>query len=203
MHHSLNAAGVPHFYWMYGRPGPSVPYGCDGGHNFSCWNFALNDVDAADDGGAAAAVRTAAPAGQPVVNPRVRERRAGAVGVRQAAAVSTAALGLARTGIGNGWVRNTTGWNDLHQTIAVAPNTTYTVSGWVRTSTNKRQQLLRTAHDGRHGRRRAAVRSPRRLHAPVGQREQRRQHAARGVRWPLGHNRDTWIQVDDISVART
>ena len=44
MHHSLNAAGVPHFYWMYGRPGPSVPYGCDGGHNFSCWNFALNDA---------------------------------------------------------------------------------------------------------------------------------------------------------------
>ena len=31
----------PNFYWMYGRPGPSAPFGCDGGHNFGCWNFAL------------------------------------------------------------------------------------------------------------------------------------------------------------------
>lgn len=42
-HHALNAAGVPHFYWMYGRPGSSVPYGCNGGHNYGCWNFALLD----------------------------------------------------------------------------------------------------------------------------------------------------------------
>lgn len=41
---ALTAAGVPHFYWNYGVPGPSSPYGCDGGHNFSCWNFALNDA---------------------------------------------------------------------------------------------------------------------------------------------------------------
>ena len=44
LHNAMNAAGVPHFYWNYGRPGPASPYGCDGGHNFSCWNFALNDV---------------------------------------------------------------------------------------------------------------------------------------------------------------
>jgi S-formylglutathione hydrolase FrmB len=41
-HNALVSAGVPHFYWNYGRPGPSSPYGCDGGHNFTCWNFALN-----------------------------------------------------------------------------------------------------------------------------------------------------------------
>ena len=41
-HDALTAAGVPHFWWNYGRPGPSSPYGCDGGHNFSCWNFALD-----------------------------------------------------------------------------------------------------------------------------------------------------------------
>ncbi len=40
MHQSLDAAGVPHFYWMYGR-GPGLPWGCDGGHNFNCWNFAF------------------------------------------------------------------------------------------------------------------------------------------------------------------
>jgi S-formylglutathione hydrolase FrmB len=44
LHNALNTAGIPHFYWNYGRPGPSSPYGCDGGHNFSCWNFALNDA---------------------------------------------------------------------------------------------------------------------------------------------------------------
>ena len=44
LHNALDAAGVPHFWWMYGRPGPSAPYGCDGGHNFSCWNFAFNDA---------------------------------------------------------------------------------------------------------------------------------------------------------------
>jgi S-formylglutathione hydrolase FrmB len=44
LHQALDAAGVPHFWWMYGRPGPSAPYGCDGGHNFGCWNFAFNDA---------------------------------------------------------------------------------------------------------------------------------------------------------------
>ena len=44
MHQALDTAGVPHFYWMYGVPGPSAPYGCDGGHNFGCWNFALKDA---------------------------------------------------------------------------------------------------------------------------------------------------------------
>jgi S-formylglutathione hydrolase FrmB len=44
LHTAMDAAGVPHFYWNYGRPGPSSPFGCDGGHNFGCWNFALNDA---------------------------------------------------------------------------------------------------------------------------------------------------------------
>ena len=44
LHNALDAAGIPHFYWNYGRPGPTAPYGCDGGHNFGCWNFALHDA---------------------------------------------------------------------------------------------------------------------------------------------------------------
>ena len=44
LHDAMNVAGVPHFYWNYGRPGPSSPFACDGGHNFSCWNFALDDA---------------------------------------------------------------------------------------------------------------------------------------------------------------
>ncbi|MEO8701248.1 MAG: alpha/beta hydrolase family protein [Kofleriaceae bacterium] len=37
---TLNANGVPNTWWMYGRPG----VGCDGGHNFGCWNFAFADA---------------------------------------------------------------------------------------------------------------------------------------------------------------
>jgi hypothetical protein len=44
--------------------------------------------------------------------------------------------GFARTGTGNGWVRNSSGWNDLLQTISVAANHTYTVTGWIGTSAN-------------------------------------------------------------------
>jgi S-formylglutathione hydrolase FrmB len=42
MHNALDAAGVPNLFVMYGRPGPGVPFGCDGGHNFGCWNYALS-----------------------------------------------------------------------------------------------------------------------------------------------------------------
>ncbi|MFZ5756036.1 MAG: alpha/beta hydrolase [Pseudomonadota bacterium] len=46
-------------------------------------------------------------------------------------------LGYARSGVGNGWVRNRrAGWNDIHQTVQVAANTRYTLTGWVRTSAN-------------------------------------------------------------------
>ena len=41
MHNALDAAGITHYYWMYGRPGPGTPWDCDGGHNFSCWNMAF------------------------------------------------------------------------------------------------------------------------------------------------------------------
>jgi S-formylglutathione hydrolase FrmB len=44
LHNALTSAGIPHFYWNYGRPGPTAPYGCDGGHNFGCWNFAFLDA---------------------------------------------------------------------------------------------------------------------------------------------------------------
>lgn len=41
MHQSLNAAGVDHFYWNYGRNPQPNAFSCDGGHNWGCWNFAL------------------------------------------------------------------------------------------------------------------------------------------------------------------
>jgi S-formylglutathione hydrolase FrmB len=130
----LVAANIPHTWWMYGRPGPGSPFGCDGGHNFSCWNFALND--------ALPKILTVLqvpntppppPGVNLVVNPGF-EGGQGGWGCLGTCGVDGA--GLAHGGNGNAWVRNTEGWNDVDQTLAVAPNKTYTVSAWVRTSAN-------------------------------------------------------------------
>ena len=134
LHNALDTAGVPHFYWNYGRPGPSVPYGCDGGHNFGCWNFALNDamprimaaLGSPGGGGPPPSGLTDGDFESAGLGPWVCSGQCGA----------DHGAGNARTGTGNGWVRHTSGWNDLHQTIGVTPNTTYTVSAWVRTSAN-------------------------------------------------------------------
>jgi hypothetical protein len=45
-------------------------------------------------------------------------------------------LGNSFSGVNNGWVNNTTGWNDIDQTVPVAANTEYTLTGWLRTSAN-------------------------------------------------------------------
>ncbi|NNG19932.1 hypothetical protein HJ590_10165 [Naumannella sp. ID2617S] len=39
---ALTRAGVQHRWDMYGQPGQVGRYNCDGGHNFGCWNMALN-----------------------------------------------------------------------------------------------------------------------------------------------------------------
>jgi S-formylglutathione hydrolase FrmB len=75
------------------------------------------------------------PAGNVVANPGFEASTkspgtcAGQCGVDQG-------LGNANSGANNGWVRNTTGWNDIDQTVAVTPNRQYTLTGWIRTSSN-------------------------------------------------------------------
>jgi len=44
--------------------------------------------------------------------------------------------GNAYAGANNGWVRNDSGWNDINQTVTVAANTNYHLTGWLRTSAN-------------------------------------------------------------------
>ena len=41
-HKALDKKGIEHDFVMYGRPGGDT--GCNGGHNFGCWNFALKDM---------------------------------------------------------------------------------------------------------------------------------------------------------------
>lgn len=40
------------------------------------------------------------------------------------------------TGVRNAFVRYNRGWHDIHQTVPVTANTTYQLSGWLRTSSN-------------------------------------------------------------------
>lgn len=129
-HKALDAAGVPHVFWMYGRPGPLSPFGCDGGHNFSCWNYAFND--ALPRLLAGLQLPAVAPGSDIAANGEFDRGLAswtcdGPCGVDEGA-------GLAQSGPNNAWVRSDSGWNDLHQIIDVEPNRSYTVTGWVHTS---------------------------------------------------------------------
>ena len=194
----LAANGVPHFWWMYGRPGPAAPFGCDGGHNFSCWNFALNDalpkmLDVLE--------KPSFPPPPPGVNALANSGFEGGLGPWACNGIcgDDHGIGLARSGVGNGWARGTEGWHDVHQTIVVAPNRQYEVSGWIRTSAN--------LADGFIG-----------LRTPGGQVVGERKFASHGGYtqvtisassgantslvfftglWATG---DTWLHLDDVSV---
>jgi S-formylglutathione hydrolase FrmB len=197
-HNALNAAGVPHFYWNYGRPGPSVPYGCDGGHNFSCWNFAFNDalprIMAALQGPT-----------NPPPPPTFADGDFEAPGLGPWACTGNCGAdhgaGLSHGGSGNGWVRNTTGWNDLHQTITVTPNTNYTISAWIRTSANNNAGYLglRTTGGQVVGEQQfTSLGNYTQVTKTVNSGSNSTLVIYAGL-WPNGG--DTWAQVDDVTVG--
>lgn len=190
---ALNAAGVPHLYWMYGRP---LAQGCDGGHNFGCWNFALADF-VPRILAVLAGPGVPPPPANPVVNGGFESGLAPWVCSGQCGRDGG---GFARTGSGNGWVRNNTGWNDLHQTLTVAPNRTYTISAWVRTSANNvdgyfglRQVNGAVLGETRFGR----LDGYTRLSVTVNSGANTSLVAFAGT-WANG---DTWFQIDDVSAS--
>jgi S-formylglutathione hydrolase FrmB len=190
---ALTAAGVPHTYWNYGRPGN----GCDGGHNFGCWNFALNDampkIMAALGG----------PTGPPPAGPLADgDFEAAGLGpwACQGNCGADHGAGNGHGGTGNGWVRNTSGFNDLHQTIGVTANTTYAVSAWIRTSTNNADGYfgLRTASgqvvgEQRYGRLDGYTKVTATVNSGA--------NTSLVIYAGLWANGDTWAQVDDVTVA--
>ena len=197
---ALDAAGVPSFYWMYGRPGPSAPFGCDGGHNFGCWNFALLD---AVPRMLAVLQGPGAPPPPPPSNP-VLDGGFEDAGLGPWACTSSCGAdhgaGLAHTGTGDGWVRNTSGWNDIHQTIPVLANHTYTVTTWVRTSANNTDgyfglrtvggQVLGEQKFGRYdGYTKLTVNISTGGNTSV---------VVYGGLWANG---DTWLQIDDVAAV--
>ncbi len=188
---ALNAAGVPHFYWMYGRPGG----GCDGGHNFGCWNFALND----------ALPKIMAAFGSPPPPPPAFsnggfESPGLAPWVCQGQCGADQGAGLARTGTGNGWVRHNTGFNALTQTIGVQAGRTYRVSAWIRTSANNADGYvgLRTTGGQVVGETKfTRLDSYTQVSATVSTGSNTTLVMFAGL-WANG---DTWAQVDDVSVT--
>lgn len=195
-HRALDTAGVPHFWWMYGRPGPSALYGCDGGHNFGCWNMAFDD--ALPRMLSVLKTPAVAPGTNLVVNGSFEHGRAQwhSLGVGG----GDVGLGFARSGAGNGWVRSDAGWNDLHQTIPVTPNRTYKLTGWVRTSANNHGGYfgIRTSTGQVLGEKHYEVLGAyTQLTVSVNSGTNRTLEVFAGT-WASG---DTWVQVDDVSVV--
>ena len=108
--------------------------------------------------------------------------------------------GLARTGVGNGWVRNTSGWNDVHQTISVQSNRTYTITAWIRTSANNTAGFfgLRTTGGQVVGERsfgRLDGYTQQSVTVSSGSNTSLVAYAG------LWANGDTWLQIDDVSAS--
>ena len=215
LHDAMNAAGLPHFYWMYGRPGPSAPFGCDGGHNFGCWNFALNDAVPRmmtvlqGSGGSpttttapsATTTTTTAPSGGNLAGNPGFENPSNAPWVCGGQCGVDRGAGLARTGTNNGWVRNSNfAFNDIHQTLAVTPNANYTVTAWIRTSSNNNSGYLglRTTAGTVVGERQFAALGAYTLQTVTVNSGANSSLDLYAGLWTYG---DTWLQVDDVSVA--
>jgi S-formylglutathione hydrolase FrmB len=192
---ALAEHGVPHTFTMYGRPGPLSPFGCDGGHNFGCWNRAFSDALPRMLG---VLERPAvAPGTNIVANPGLELGLAswsciGPCGTDHGA-------NLSHGGPGNAWVRNHAGWSDLHQTIDVTPNTSYAVTAWVRTAPNADGYFgLRTGTGVVVGEQHFnAKTSYTKLSVTVNSGPHRTLEVFAGF-WANG---DTWLQLDDVSVA--
>jgi S-formylglutathione hydrolase FrmB len=202
----LNTAGITNMFWMYGRPGPSVPFGCDGGHNFSCWNFALNDalprmlpyLAQATNQNPPPPPPPPAPVGTDVVTNGGFE--SGQAPWTCQGNCGRDANGNSRSGAANGWVRNNTGWNNIQQTVTVTANRNYRVTGWIRTSANNTDGYfgLRTAGGQILGERkygRFDGYTMVQFDVNSGNNTQLQVYAG------LWANGDTWAQVDDISVT--
>jgi hypothetical protein len=108
--------------------------------------------------------------------------------------------GNGHTGTGNGWARNTSGWNDVHQVITVTPNRTYTVTAWIRTSANNTDGYLglRTSGGQVLGEQRfGSFGGYTKLTVSVNTGAQTSVEIYAGL-WANG---DTWLQVDDVTAS--
>ena len=111
-------------------------------------------------------------------------------------------LGNAHSGANNGWVRNTSGWNDIHQIVSVAANTNYTLTGWIRTSPNNNAGYfgVRTTNGtviGEQEYNALGGYTQLTVHLNTGGNTSVQVY---GGLWPP-NNQDTWAQLDDVSLT--
>jgi len=194
-------AGIDYWYSQDHMSSPSLGWGCDDNHDQMCWNAYL-----ADD-----LPRMMATLSHPNFPPTVPAGNAVADAGFETAGMGPWActaqcgadhgLGNAHSGSGNGWVRNTSGWNDIEQTVTVAPNTAYTLTGWVRTSANNTDGYFGVRNLG------GAVIGEQKfanlpgytkltVHLNTGNNTTVQVY---GGLWAV--NGDTWAQVDDLSLT--
>uniref|UniRef100_UPI0039BF3D43 DUF4185 domain-containing protein n=1 Tax=Lentzea alba TaxID=2714351 RepID=UPI0039BF3D43 len=108
-------------------------------------------------------------------------------------------LGLARSGTANGWVRNTIGWNDLHQPVVLTPGVRYRLTGWLRSSGTTTDGYFGVRLPGGRGvvaeQKYGSLPGYTRLTVEFTATEARAEVFA-GL-WAMA-GRDTWTQVDDL-----
>jgi S-formylglutathione hydrolase FrmB len=200
----MAAAGVSYWYSQDHVNSADLGWGCDNNHDQMCWNAYL-----ADDLPRMMAVLSAPnlapppppPPGNAVADPGFESSGMGPW-VCSAQCGVDQGLGNAHSGANNGWVRNTSGWNDIHQTVSVSANTNYTLTGWIRTSGNNNAGYfgVRTtggAVIGEHEYNVLGGYTQLTVHVNTGSNASVQVF---GGLWPP-NNQDTWAQFDDFSLT--
>jgi S-formylglutathione hydrolase FrmB len=134
MAYNMWQAGINYWYSQDHYNSASFGYGCDNNHDIMCWNAYLNN----------ALPRMMAVVQHPPMNPLpiVNDGNFDDSDIGPWACIGNCGVD---EGIGNGyngnpnngWVRNNNNaWNDIDQLITVQPNTNYTLTGYIRSSSN-------------------------------------------------------------------
>ncbi|MBD2080730.1 hypothetical protein [Leptolyngbya sp. FACHB-17] len=121
--------------------------------------------------------------------------------------------GLEHSGKGNGWVRNTSGWNAVNNCVNVEPNSECTVAAWLRKSntlTDGYMSVRRLNRDGSVG----TVINEVKLVGAGSPNPQNRGYNRYTFNFNSGSNskvlfyvglwgngKDSWVQVDDVVVS--
>jgi S-formylglutathione hydrolase FrmB len=143
MAYNMSKAGIHYWYSQDHTSSPALGWGCDNDHDIMCWNAYLNDAmpkfTAAMGQTSPPPTDTSsplpAPPGNVVADGDFMDSGNGPWNCIGYCGVDQN-LGNGYASPNNGWVRNVNGWNDIDQTVSVLPNTNYTLTGWIRTSSN-------------------------------------------------------------------
>jgi hypothetical protein len=102
----------------------------------------------------------------------------------------------------NGFVRYNSGWHDIHQSVAVQPNTNYVLTAWLRTSSNNDNGFVGVRVPGGSPIAEAnfkAVSAWTRITVPFNSGARSAVELFTGI-WT--NNGDMWVQVDDYAIVQ-